>query len=108
MPKKIADFSKLPFMLKSTLDHLNFISENDASWCPAAEAAVSNLETEHGITMNGSREPNSFVSSTVSGTSGYRNLDQYSTQLFFLIMRHFSDLMLTLSSPPWLTSMEKK
>ena len=27
MQKKIADFSKLPFMLKSTLDHLNSIRE---------------------------------------------------------------------------------
>ena len=95
-------------MLKSTLDYLNFISESDVSWCPAAMAAVSNLETEHGITINGSRGPNSFVSSTVSGTSAYPYLDKYSTQLFFLIMRHFSDLMLTLSCQPWLTSMEKK
>ena len=32
MQKKIADFSKLPFVLKSTLDHLNSIRESDASW----------------------------------------------------------------------------
>ena len=55
MWKKIADFSKLPFMLKSTLDHLNSIMEIDASWCTAAETAPSNLETEHGITIKGSR-----------------------------------------------------
>ena len=36
MQKKIADFSKLPFMLKSTLDHLNSIRKSDASWCTAA------------------------------------------------------------------------
>ena len=53
--KKIADFSKLPFMLKSTLDHLNPIRESDACWCTAAEKAISNLETEHGITIKGSR-----------------------------------------------------
>ena len=29
--KKIADFSKLPFMLKSTLDHLNSIRKSDAN-----------------------------------------------------------------------------
>ena len=47
MQKKMADFSKLSFMLKSTLDHLNSIRESDASWCTAAETAISNLETEH-------------------------------------------------------------
>ena len=55
MQKKIADFSKFPFMLKSTLDHLNYIRESGASWCTAAETAISNLETEHGITIKGSR-----------------------------------------------------
>ena len=48
--KKIADFSKLPFMLKRTLDHLNSIRESDPSWCTAAETAISNLEIERGIT----------------------------------------------------------
>ena len=57
MQKKIADFSKLPFMFKITLDHLNSIRESDASWCTAADTAISNLETEHGITIKGSREP---------------------------------------------------
>ena len=57
MQKKIADFSKLPFMLKTALDHLNSIRESDASWCTAAETSVSNLETEHGITIKGSRGP---------------------------------------------------
>ena len=74
--KKIADFSKLSFMLKSTLDYLNSIRESDASWCTAAETAILNLETEHGITIKGSKGNNcteitSFVSSTVSSTSGY-------------------------------------
>ena len=49
--------SKLPFMLKSTLDLLNSIWESDASWCAAAETAISNLETEHGITIKGSKGP---------------------------------------------------
>ena len=44
-------------MLKSTLDHLNSIRDSDASWCTAAETAISNLETEHGITIKGSRGP---------------------------------------------------
>ena len=44
MQKKIVDFSKLPFMLRSTLHHLNSIRESDASWCPAAETAISHLE----------------------------------------------------------------
>ena len=57
MQKKIADFSKLPFVLKSKLDHLNSTRENDARWCTAAELAISNLETEHGITIKGSRGP---------------------------------------------------
>ena len=55
--KMIADFSKLPFMLKSTLDHLNSIRESDGSWCTAAETAIWNLETEHGISTKGSRGP---------------------------------------------------
>ena len=57
MQKKIADFSKFPFVLKSILDHLNSIRESDASWCTAAESAISNLETEHGITINDNRGP---------------------------------------------------
>ena len=65
--QKIAGFSKLPFMLKSTL---NSIRESDVSWCSAAETTISNLETEHGITIKG-MEITSFVNSTVSSTSGY-------------------------------------
>ena len=57
MQKEIADFSKLPFMLKSTLNHLNSIRVSDASWCIAAGTAISNFETKHGITIKGSREP---------------------------------------------------
>ena len=66
MQKKIADFSKLPLMLKSTLDHLNSIRESDASWCTAAETAISNLETEHGITIKGSRGPTVWKSPPLS------------------------------------------
>ena len=54
MQKKISDFSKLPFMLKGTIDHLNSIREYDASWCTAAETPISNLGIEHGITIKGS------------------------------------------------------
>ena len=57
MQKKIADFCKLPFKLKNTLDHLNSIRESDTIWCSTAETAISNLETEHGITIKGSRGP---------------------------------------------------
>ncbi len=45
----------LPFMLKSTLDHLNSIKECDANLCSAAETAILNLVTEHGITIQCSR-----------------------------------------------------
>ena len=31
--------------------------ESDASWCTAAETAISNLETEHELTIKGSRGP---------------------------------------------------
>ena len=44
-------------MFNSTLDHLNSIRESDASWCTAAETAISNLETEHGITIKVSKGP---------------------------------------------------
>ena len=37
MQKKVPDFSKIPFVLKSTLDHLNSTAEGDASLCTAAE-----------------------------------------------------------------------
>ncbi len=75
MQKKIADFSKLPYILKSTLDQLYSIRESDASWCTVGETAISNLETEHGITIKGSSGTNSmevtsFVSS-ISSTSRY-------------------------------------
>ena len=44
-------------MLKSKLEHLNSIRKSDASRCTAAKKAISNLETEHGITIKGSRGP---------------------------------------------------
>ena len=74
MQKKIADISKLLFMLKNTLDDLNSIRESDASWCNAADTDISNLETEHGITIKvgmGPMEITSFVSSIVLTTRGY-------------------------------------
>ena len=37
MQKTVPDFSKLTFMLSSTLDHLNFTREGDTSLCTAAE-----------------------------------------------------------------------
>ena len=39
MKKTIADFSNLPFMLTSILDHLNSIRESNGSWFTAAETA---------------------------------------------------------------------
>ena len=56
MQKKIADFIKLPFMLRVHLI-TKFYQESDGSWCTAAEKATSNLETEHVITIIGSRGP---------------------------------------------------
>ena len=53
-------------MLKSLLDHLNSIWENDASWCTIAETAISNLEIDHGITIKGSRGTNSTESPPLS------------------------------------------
>ena len=47
MQKKIADFRKLPFMLKSTFTHLNSTRKSNASWCTAAETAISNTEMGH-------------------------------------------------------------
>ena len=44
-------------MLKSTIDHLNSIRKSDGNWSTAAETVISNLETEHGITIKGSRGP---------------------------------------------------
>ena len=45
------------FPICSRLDRLNSIRESDASWCTTAETAISNFETEHGITIKGSRGP---------------------------------------------------
>ena len=53
-------------MLQSTFDHLNSIRESDPSWCTAAETAISNLETEHGITIKGSRRPTVWKSPPLS------------------------------------------
>ena len=36
--------------------------ESDASWCTTAEIAISDLETEHGIIIKGSREPTAWKS----------------------------------------------
>ena len=55
MQKMVANFSKLYFMLKSTLEHLNSIRKSDVSWCTEAVLAISNLE--NGITIKGSRGP---------------------------------------------------
>ena len=134
MQKMIAYFSKLP-MLKSTLDHLNSSRESNASWCTAAVTAVLNLETEHGITINGSWGPtvrkspplsvqqfliqvaipcldtlivNIIAASQVRKSSLLSSQPLYSTQLFLLMMQHFSELMVNLSCQPWLTSMGKK
>ena len=57
MQNKIADLSKLPFMPNNSLDNLNSIRESDASWCTAAQTSILSLETEHGITIKGSRGP---------------------------------------------------
>ena len=117
--KKIADFTKLPC---------------DASLCTAAETAISNLETEHGITIKGSRGPtvwksppltvqyfwiqvvipyfDTLIANINSRFSGevveLVASASYSTPLFFLMMGHFSELIVTLSCKPWLISMEKK
>ena len=40
--------------------------ESDASWYTAAETAISDLETEHGITIKGSRGPTVRKSPTLS------------------------------------------
>ena len=57
MKKMIADFCNLPFMPRSTLDHLNSIRKSNGSWFTAAETAISNLETQHGIITIGSSGP---------------------------------------------------
>ncbi len=49
--------ASFPLCSRVHFDHLNSIRESDTSWCTAAETAISNLETEHGITIKGSREP---------------------------------------------------
>ena len=51
MQNKIADFSKLPFMLKSIRDSLNSTMESDTCLCITAERAITNLKTEHGIAI---------------------------------------------------------
>ena len=56
MQKKMADFRTLPFMLKCTLDHLDSIRESDATGVLQLRQP-SNLETEHGITIKGSKGP---------------------------------------------------
>ena len=55
MQKKIADFTKLSFMHKSTLDHLIQSGRVMPVGALHRETAISNLETEHGITIKGSR-----------------------------------------------------
>ena len=117
--KKIADFTMLPCY---------------ASLCTAAEIAISNLENEHGITIKGSRGPTvqksppltvqqfrvqvaiSYIDTLIANinsrfSGGVVELvasASYSTPLIFLMMGHFSELIVTLSCKPWLISMEKK
>ena len=112
-------------MLKSTLDHLNSIRESDASWGTAAGTAILNLETEHGITIKGSRGPtvrkspplsvqqfqvqvaipylDTLIANINSLFSGevVKLVVSASVfhQLFFLMMRHFSDLMVPSALP---------
>ena len=77
MQKKIADFSKLPFMLKSTLDYLNSIRESGSCWCVYCSWdshiklrgwACNNNQRQLGTNCT---EITSFVSSTVSSARGY-------------------------------------
>ena len=85
------------------------------SWCTAAETAISNLETEHGITNKGSRGPtvrkspllsvqqfrvqvaipylDTLIANINSRFSCEVVVFVVSTQLFFQMMRHFSPLM---------------
>ena len=133
MQKKIADFRKLSFMLKSTLDHPNSIRKSDASWCIIAETAISNLEPEYAITIKGSRGPTVGKSPPLS-VQMFR-LQMAIPYLDILIAKiknhflgkvvvlvvsasvfnpallpdneYFSELMVTLSCQPWLTSLEK-
>ena len=45
--KKVVDFSKLSFLLKSKLEQLNSIRESDVSLCTAVQTAIPNLKTVH-------------------------------------------------------------
>ena len=117
--QRIADASKHPFILKSTLDHINSIRESDSSWYTAVETAISNLETEHGITIKGSRGPaiqksppllvqpfrvqvaipyldtlKVNISSCFSGEVVELVVSVSATQLFFLMIQHFSAVKL--------------
>ena len=91
----------------------------------------SNLETEYGITIKGSREPivrkspplsvqqfrvqvaipylDTPIANINSRFSGevVEFVVSASTQLFFSMMRHFLELMVTLCYQTWLASMEK-
>ena len=52
MQRNAADFSKLPIVLKSTLDQLKFLKECEADWSSSAQLAISDMETKHRITIS--------------------------------------------------------
>ena len=41
----VQQFSKLPIVLKSTLDQLKILKESRADWCSSAQLAISEMES---------------------------------------------------------------
>lgn len=52
MQTKVADFSKIPNLLKVTIDSLKALKEESSDWVALVTTAISKLETNYGITVS--------------------------------------------------------
>ncbi len=51
MQRKVADFSKLPIILRSIVDEIKHLKDPGSEWCSIVESTVEMLETEHSISV---------------------------------------------------------
>ena len=72
MQMKVADFSKLPVLLKAATDQLKHMKEENSDWVSLVNEKVSVLEQEHGIEMS-----HTFGSSRLS----IRTITDYRTRI---------------------------
>ena len=73
MQRKLADFSKLPVLLKVTNDQLKHLKEEKSEWLSSVESEISLLKEKHNITLGTHGSARSHWSS-ITTIAEYRTL----------------------------------